>query len=295
MIAIIDRMGLDEDTPIEAKLLSNTIEGAQSRIEEQNFKRRKYVLSYDDVMNQQRTLIYKQRREVLDDKDMTDKILNMIRGNVEDTVSAHTADDIVDNWDLAGLRSIFMGYLTTDDDFKFTDEEKKKLKREDISDMLIERAENKLKEKEELFTPDVFHEVERAILLQNVDRAWMDHIDGMDDLKGSIGLQSYAHRDPVVEYRMVGADMFDAMIAEIRDKTVRMILTVIPKPEQEITRVQVAKPMTEGFDGGEKKSTKKVTISQTREASKVGRNDPCPCGSGKKYKNCCGSNANRVQ
>ena len=160
--------------------------------------------------------------------------------------------------------------------------------------MLNDRAMARLKEKEELFTPETFKEVERAILLRHVDSAWMDHIDAMDDLKSNIGLQAYAHRDPVVEYRMAGADMFDAMIAEIRDKTVRDIMTVIPRPQTQITRVQIAKPLLEGFDGDGKKSVKKVTVEK-RESPKVGRNDPCPCGSGKKYKNCCGANANRVQ
>ena len=153
----------------------------------------------------------------------------------------------------------------------------------------MDKAEEKYNEKEELFGEDNFREVERAILLQNVDSGWMDHIDAMDDLKGNIGLQAYAHRDPVVEYRMVGADMFDAMVAEIRDKTVRALLTVVPKPQQEVVRVQVAKPLTEGFEGGPKQGAKKVVLTPKRSA-KVGRNDPCPCGSGKKYKNCCGAN-----
>jgi preprotein translocase subunit SecA len=117
----------------------------------------------------------------------------------------------------------------------------------------------------------------------------MEHIDAMDDLKGDIGLQAYAHRDPVTEYRMAGADMFDAMVAEIRDKTVRSLLTVLPKPQQEVVRVQVAKPLIEGFEGGQQQAAKKVTLTPRRSA-KVGRNDPCPCGSGRKYKNCCGAN-----
>ena len=146
---------------------------------------------------------------------------------------------------------------------------------------------DRIREREELFTPERFREVERAILLRNVDTAWMEHIDAMDDLKGNIGLQAYAHRDPVTEYRMVGADMFDAMVAEIRDKTVRALLTVVPKPQQEVVRVQVAKPLIEGFEGGPKQGAKKVTLTPKR-STKVGRNDPCPCGSGKKYKNCHG-------
>ena len=289
IITLIDRLGLDEDTPIEAGILSNTIETAQKRIEDNNFKRRKYVLSYDDVMNQQRTIIYKQRQSVLDDSDLSETMLNMVRGTVENAVLSHTSEGTAAEWDFAGLRADLMGYLCTDEDFQYSDEELKTLTRQDVTAMLVERAEARIREREELFTPERFREVERAILLQNVDRGWMDHIDAMDDLKGNIGLQAYAHRDPVTEYRMVGADMFDAMVAEIRDKTVRALLTVVPKPQQEVVRVQVAKPLIEGFEGGAKQAAKKVTLTPKRSA-KVGRNDPCPCGSGKKYKNCCGAN-----
>ena len=289
IISMIDRLGLDEDTPIEARLLTGTIESAQKRIEDQNFKRRKYVLSYDDVMNQQRTIIYKQRQSVLDDVDLSETIMNMVRGTIENAVDAHTMADHAADWDLAGLRSTLMGYLCTEDDFDYTAEELKKLSKEALTEELISRAEARIAEREELFTPEKFREVERAVLLRNVDTAWMDHIDAMDDLKGSIGLQAYAQRDPVNEYRVVGADMFDAMVAEIRDKTVRMILTVLPAPREEIKRVQVANPIGEGFEGG-KKGDKKVVVKPVRSA-KVGRNDPCPCGSGKKYKSCCGDPA----
>ncbi len=289
IVSIIDRLGLDEDTPIEAGILSGTIETAQKRIEDNNFKRRKYVLSYDDVMNQQRTIIYGQRQSVLDDSDLSETMLNMVRGTVENAVLSHTSEGTAAEWDFAGLRADLMGYLCTDEDFNYTEDELKKLTQQDVVKMLTERAEARIHEREELFTPDRFREVERAILLQNVDRGWMDHIDAMDDLKGNIGLQAYAHRDPVVEYRMVGADMFDAMVAEIRDKTVRALLTVMPKPQQEVVRVQVAKPLIEGFEGGAKPSAKKVVLTPKRSV-KVGRNDPCPCGSGKKYKNCCGAN-----
>ena len=289
IVAVIDRMGLDEDTPIEAGILSNTIENAQKRIEDSNFKRRKYVLSYDDVMNQQRTIIYGQRQSVLDDSDLSETMMNMIRGNIKAAVASHTSEGPATEWDFAGLRADLMGYLCTEEDFKYSDAELEDLTAEDVTDMLLTRAEERIREREELFTPERFREVERAILLRNVDTAWMDHIDAMDDLKGNIGLQAYAHRDPVTEYRMVGADMFDAMVAEIRDKTVRALLTVMPRPQQEVVRVQVAKPLIEGFEGGAKQAAKKVVLTPKRSA-KVGRNDPCPCGSGKKYKNCCGAN-----
>ncbi len=289
IISMIDRLGLDEDTPIEARILSGTIESAQKRIEDNNFKRRKYVLSYDDVMNQQRTIIYQQRRSVLDDSDLSETMLNMIRSTIEAAVANHTSEGAAADWDFAGLRAALMGYLCGEDDFRYTDEELASLTTDGVTAMLIQRAEDRIREREELFTPERFREVERAILLQNVDRAWMDHIDAMDDLKGNIGLQAYANRDPVTEYRMVGADMFDAMVAEIRDNTVRALLTVMPKPQGEVVRVQVAKPLQEGFEGVGKGSAKRVVLTPKRSA-KVGRNDPCPCGSGKKYKNCCGAN-----
>ena len=151
----------------------------------------------------------------------------------------------------------------------------------------MEKAETKYNEKEELFGEQTFREVERAVLLRNVDTAWMDHIDAMDDLKGSIGLQAYAQRDPITEYRIVGGDAFDAMVNDIREKTVRMLLSIVPKPREEVQRVQVANPLQDGFEGQGKKVVKKVSVVR-REAPKIGRNDPCPCGSGKKYKNCCG-------
>ncbi len=290
IVSMIDRLGLDEDTPIEARILSGTIETAQKRIEDNNFKRRKYVLSYDDVMNQQRSIIYKQRQSVLDDKDLSETMMNMIRATIETAVHSHTAEGHASEWDFAGLRADLMGYLCNDEDFKYSEDELATLTQEDVTAMLYARAEARIREREELFTPETFREVERSILLQNVDRAWMEHIDAMDDLKGNIGLQAYANRDPVTEYRMVGADMFDAMVAEIRDKTVRALLTVMPKPKNEVVRVQIAKPLQEGFEGGGKPAAKRVVLTPKRSA-KVGRNDPCPCGSGKKYKNCCGANA----
>ena len=289
IVSMIDRIGLDEDTPIEARILSGTIETAQKRIEDSNFKRRKYVLSYDDVMNQQRTIIYKQRQAVLDDADLSETLWGMVKGTIETAVAAYTADGSPAEWDFAGLRAALMGYLCTDEDFRYSDEELADLTPEDITETLLARAKERLDEREELFSPERFREVERAILLQNVDRAWMDHIDAMDDLKGNIGLQAYANRDPVTEYRMVGADMFDAMVAEIRDNTVRALLTVMPKPREEVVRIQIAKPLEEGFEGSAKGSAKRVVLTPKR-ATKVGNNDPCPCGSGKKYKFCCGAN-----
>ena len=287
---LIDRMGIDESTPIDARILSNSIENAQKRIEDNNFKRRKNVLAYDDVMNQQRTIIYKQRGEVLDGSEtISDTIKRMMLSDIRECVAVHTADDSAENWSFDSLRAS-LSFLCDETDFNYTAEELKKLKREQIADLLTERALDRFAEKEELFGEELFLEVQRSILLKNVDTAWMDHIDAMDDLKGMINLQAMAHRDPINEYRIAGGDMFDAMIAEIRDKTVRMILSVVPRPAQQFTRVQVANPLNAGFEGDAAKTQTVKRISVRKDAAqKVGRNDPCPCGSGKKFKNCCGA------
>ena len=291
MITIVNALGLPEDAPIDAKILSNTIESAQKRIEDQNFKRRKYVLSYDDVMNQQRNIIYSQRNSVLNGDDISETIVKMIESTIVENVSLYLNDDDHTLWDFVGLREAYKGLLTFPEDFDYDDKSLKKLKADDVANMLYDRAIEIYKQKEELFGTEKFREIERAILLQNVDYNWMEHIDAMDDLKDTIRLQAYAQRDPINEYRLQGADMFDAMIADIRDRTVRMVLSVVPKTS-EVERVQVAKPISEGFEGDGSKKPKKIRIAKKAEES-IGRNDLCPCGSGKKYKKCCGSPANQ--
>ena len=285
MIAIVDRLGLPEDMPIDTKILSNQIENAQMRIEDQNFKRRKYVLTYDDVMNQQRNVIYSQRNGVLNGDDISDTIKKMIEATINENVCSYLSGDEQEHWDFAGLREAYKGLLTTDDDFTEF-ENGKKIKKQEMVQLLVERAMESYNEKVELVGEERFREIERSILLRNVDLNWMDHIDAMDDLKGSIRMQAYAQRDPVNEYRLQGADMFDAMIADIRDRTVRMILSITVKTP-EIKREQLAKPITEGFEGDESKKPKRVTV--IKRTAEAGRNDLCPCGSGKKYKKCCGA------
>ncbi len=288
--AIVDRLGLPEDMPIDAKILSGTIESAQKKIEDQNFKRRKYVLTYDDVMNQQRNIIYKQRQDVLNGEDISETVKKMILATVGENVDTYLQGEEAEHWDFAGLREAYKGVLTTPEDFDYSESELKKLKKDDVFDLLADRAMALYEEKEALVGEERFREIERAVLLQNVDRNWMEHIDTMDDLKDTIRLQSYAQRDPVNEYRLQGADMFDAMVADIRERTSRMILSVTIKT-QEVKRVQLAKPLAEGFDDGGNKVQKKVTVVKKASES-IGRNDLCPCGSGKKYKKCCGSPAN---
>ena len=296
---IVDHLGIADDEAIDMRILSNAIETAQRRIEDTNFKRRRDVLTYDDVMNQQRAIIYKQRGEVLNGDDVSDTIIGMIKGTISDAVEEYTRAENHEDWDLEGLRSNYMGLLCTPDDFEYTREDKKKLKKSELTELLTERAMKLYEEKEQLFGTEVFREVERSVLLRNVDSHWMDHIDAMDNLEHEIGLQAYAQRDPVNEYRIVGAEMFDSMVSEIRDGTVRMILSVMPRT-QSAERVSVAKETGEGFSGSNGRrivkrpaapqKPKGVTISGKQ---KIGRNDPCPCGSGKKYKNCCGANPNK--
>ncbi len=290
LIGTVERLGLPDDMPIDAKILSNRIEGAQKRIEDQNFKRRKYVLTYDDVMNQQRNVIYKQRNDVLNGEDISNTVQKMILATVGENVETHLHGDDPTLWDFAGLRETYKGILTSSDDFHYDEHELKKLNRDEILEELCQRATELYRQKEQTIGEERFREIERAVLLQNVDRSWMDHIDAMEDLKDSIRLQSYAQRDPVNEYRLQGADMFDAMVSDIRDRTSRMILSItIQTPE--VKRVQLAKPLVEGFEGTGEKKPKKVTVVK-KASDAVGRNDLCPCGSGKKYKRCCGSPEN---
>jgi preprotein translocase subunit SecA len=239
-------------------------------------------------MNQQRNVIYGQRNSVLNGDDIGETIRKMIGSTIQDNVSTHLHGDDATLWDFAGLREMYKGMLTTDEDFLEYAENPSKAKPSKIADMLTERAFALYDEKVALVGEERFKEIERAVLLQNVDRNWMEHIDAMDDLKDTIRLQSYAQRDPVNEYRIQGADMFDAMVTDIRDTTVRMILSVTIKTP-EVKRVQLAKPLTEGFEGeGGAKKPARVTVAK-KAAAEVGRNDLCPCGSGKKYKKCCGA------
>ncbi|MBE6701858.1 MAG: preprotein translocase subunit SecA [Ruminococcaceae bacterium] len=286
---LVTRLGLPEDQPISAGILSGSIERAQRQIEENHFKRRKYVLTYDDVMNQQRNLIYTQRLEVLNGEDISETVRGMMRASIEETVASFAADEDFHLWNLEGLEKYYSGYLLHSGDLDPEQIAEEKWKSKDLVAFIFDKALAIYDSKEELFGADVFREVERSILLQTVDRHWMEHIDIMDDLKGSIGLQAYAQRDPVNEYRLQGSEIFEEMVAEIRSETVRVLLSAVPRT-QTAQRVQVAKPLKEGL-AGEAGQQKKTTII-VRKAEKVGRNDLCPCGSGKKYKKCCGAPAN---
>ena len=280
---MMDRLNVADDVPIEAKMLTKTIENAQLKVEARNFDIRKNVLQYDDVLNRQREVIYKQRNEVLDGADLKEAILRMIDSALEAKVERYLPKNVEhDNWDMEGLRESYMGWLIGEDDLQFTKDEIEELDPEFVVNELQKKAHELYEKREQEFTPAITRELERVILLKNVDRYWMDHIDAMEELKRGINLRAYAQRNPVVEYRVEGSDMFDATIDQIREDTARMMLTVKLRTKEEPKREQVAKPTTAtGGDGSDKKRP-------VRAGKKIGRNDPCPCGSGKKYKKCCG-------
>ena len=323
MKAIMDRLNVEENVPIENKVLSNSIESAQRKVESRNFGIRKNVLQYDDVMNRQREIIYAQRNEVLDGKDLKEQILKMLRQAVESRVKTYLpAETPKEDWNLEGLRDYYRGWLLGPDELQFTPSEVENLEADYVIDEIYKKAEAIYENREKVFGSSLMRELERVVLLKNVDTKWMDHIDAMEELKRGIRLRAYAQHDPVVEYRLEGFDMFDEMIAAIREDTARMMLTLRlqvqrtparepaataansgapgtgsqdsqpqapvppPAPARYIApkREQVAKPTsTSGGSDGSDSAGKTV-----RKGKKVGRNDPCPCGSGKKYKKCCG-------
>ncbi len=280
MQLMMGRLADDENMPIESKMISKTVESSQKKVEGKNFGIRKNTLQYDDVMNRQRQLIYKQRDQVLDGIDLTDKIIAMLDTNIEENVKNYLAGDHKSDWNVAGLKEKYKGWLTTDDDFEDVDA----LSIDETIETLQERGHKILDEKREMLGDEMFQDFERMVLLRNVDTLWMDHIDAMDDLKQGIGLRAYAQRDPVVAFRMESYDMFDEMTATIRENTVRMMLTIMPRRREDVERKAVAK-VTATSSGGDD-TVKKEPV---RKGQKIGPNDPCPCGSGKKYKKCCGA------
>ena len=278
--SLMTTLKIDEDMPIDAKLISSSIESAQRKVEGRNFEMRKNVLKFDDVMNKQREIIYGQRSKVLEGEDLKSEIAKMRAESVEKTADIYlAADEDKENWNLNGLRDYYSGWLLTDGDLRFDKDEFEKLKKEDVVRIIRDRMEERYAAREKEFGEETMRELERVALLRNVDLKWMDHIDDMSDLKQGIYLRGYGQHDPVVEYRIEGFEMFDSMIEAIREDTVKMLLTVRLRAE-EPKREQVAVPMESGGDG---------TAPQRPAAKKKdGRNDPCPCGSGKKYKHCCG-------
>lgn len=284
LTGMMNSLNVAEDMPIESNLLTKVIESSQKKIEGRNFSIRKNVLNYDDVMSKQREIIYKQRSMVLDGEDIHEFVIKMMKELISSTVVKYLLDEnIHDDWNLKGLREHFMGIITEPSDFNYTTEELSAATRDGISEELITRALEKYAEREKRLGSDLLREVERVILLKVVDTKWMTHIDDMDELKKGIGLRAYGQKNPVVEYRYEGFDMFDAMIESIQEDTVRMLFTVQVTMNEAPKREQIAKPddPSAGSTDG--------SLPVQRVSNKVNRNDPCPCGSGKKYKKCCGS------
>ena len=281
---LMDTLGLEEDMPIENKMISNTIESAQKKLEAQNFGIRKNVLQFDDVMNKQREIIYGQRRQVLNGEDISATMRTMLKENIEASVASFCAGEIADDWDFAALRRHYLGWLARETDFHYTTAQLEDLTKEQIAQVLIERGEAILEAKEKKYGSPLMRELERICLLRNVDTKWMDHIDNMDQLRQGIYLRGYGQRDPVIEYRIEGFEMFDEMIESIKEDAVRMLLTVEIRTEQPMQRTQVAKPSGDAAVPG--KGVKSTGKNGPVKVQKIGRNDPCPCGSGLKWKKC---------
>ena len=276
-------LNVEEDMPIESKMLTKIIESSQKKVEGRNFSIRKNVLNYDDVMNTQREIIYKQRSQVLDGEDLHGSILKMMDELIENTVILYLPEeDVKEHWNIVGLKDYFLGWLISDEDLSFEDNELDDITRDDIISALNDKAKEIYSAKEKEYGEEIIRELERVILLKVVDTKWMAHIDDMDELKKGIGLRAFGQKNPVVEYRYEGFEMFDAMVDSIREDTVRMLLTVKLQKNVVPEREQVQKPDAPNAGAGD------GSFSEERKSNKVGDNDPCPCGSGKKYKKCCG-------
>jgi len=286
---IASMLNIPEDQAIDAKILSNTIESAQKKVESSNFARRKRVLEYDDIINKQRSIIYDQRKKVLDGEDLSSYINKMAEDVIDNAVEKYLTGDIPDNWDFNGLRNDFKGYFLTDDDVNYGTEDFDWLNKETVKDELLTKERNAYSETERINTPDTMREIERVILLKTVDKYWMAHIDAMDDLRRGVSLRGYSQRDPLVEYKFESYDMFEEMISVIKYETVRLLLNARVVRKDQIKRESVAKPIFEGrADEDGDKPKVKPKQSPVVNVKKVGPNEPCPCGSGKKYKKCCG-------
>ena len=274
---MMNMLKVDENVPIETGILTKSIESAQQRIEGRNFAIRKNVLDYDDVMNKQRDLIYTQRNRVLDGEDIKDTVRKMMDETIEAAVELNLEGDVPDLWNFDKLRNYFRGWLVGENDLRFTIEELNRIDKDDIVEMLQEKAHAICQRKEEEYGSEMMREIERVMLLRSVDMHWMDHIDAMDELRQGIGLRAYGQHNPVVEYRNEGYDMFSAMTDMIREDTTKMVLcATVRRNDEGPKREKVAE---------EEKTDKNATV---RGKGVVSKNAPCPCGSGLKYKRCCG-------
>mgnify|MGYP000228359593 FL=1 len=285
---MMETLGIDEDTPIDAKILSGAIENAQKTVEGRNFQSRKNVLEYDDVMNVQRKIIYEQRRQVLDGEDLQKNIQSMMRFYVDTYVASAFGEQpkLADKQHFFEMMTHFEPIFFPTGTWLLSDEELAALTREQAEEKILSLMQRAYAKREEQFTSPVMREIERVVTLRVVDEFWMDHIDAMDDLRQGIRLRAYAQTDPVIEYKREGFDMFEAMNDAIKEEIVRRVFLVRIKTNEEIKRQRVAKVTGEGA-GGDKTVKRQPVVKKI----KVGPNDPCPCGSGKKYKKCCGRTA----
>ena len=281
VMGMMDSLGLDEDTPIDAKILSNAVENAQKSVESRNFRVRKSVLEYDDVMNTQREVIYAQRQKVLDGEELRENVLNNLHALVESSVTTALAQTggLVDETSGRTILAQFQGIYFPRGAWTIPE----KATAEEVTEQIYQLALHTYEAKEAAYTPRLMRELERVIMLRVVDEYWMDNIDAMDDLKQGIGLRAYGQHDPVIAYKEEGYEMFQAMIQAIREETVRRMFLVQLKSQQEVKRERVAKET--GTAAASQSEVKKQPVRSA--AKKVGPNDPCPCGSGKKYKKCC--------
>ena len=282
---LMQKLSPDDDIPMDVRMLSKQIETAQRRIEGRNFDIRKHVLQYDDVMNQQRNIIYAQRKAVLMGENVHDNIVEMIHTLIGSAMDTYCQQNVVrDEWDLDGLVAYVQRLMLPPRDKLITAEERQSIKREDLTQRIMQRAEAYYQEREQVAVDAGadMREIERVILLRSVDRHWMDHIDDMDQLRQGVSLRAYGQRDPAVEYKMEGFDMFENMVHSIQEDTVLMLyhLNVQSAP----TRKSVVKEAQTNMDNADASQNR----SPAQKKDSVGRNDPCPCGSGRKYKNCCG-------
>ena len=288
VMGMMDSLGLDEDTPIDAKILSGAVENAQKSVESRNFRARKNVLEYDNVMNTQREVIYAQRQKVLDGESLRENMMTMLRGVMESGVAtAMSQAGALTEETVAQILRQFEGIYFAKGAFR----PEGKLTADTLADQLYALAVKTYEAKETAYTPEVMRELERVVMLRVVDEYWMDNIDAMDDLKQGIGLRAYGQHDPVVAYKEEGYQMFEAMIAAIREETIRRMFLVRLQSRQEVKREKVAKET--GTAAASEPQVKKVPVRNA--SNKVGPNDPCPCGSGKKYKKCCMQKEKRAE
>ena len=279
---LMEKLGVDEDTPIDAKMLSGAIENAQKQVESRNFQTRKNVLQYDDVMNTQREIIYKQRRQVLDGEDLQNSIQNMLRNMISNAILGHMGEQ--KHMDAENFREAvahFRAMFLAPTDLLLSDEELARYDAEELTQLVLDKAEAAYARKEQEITPPLMRELERVIMLRVVDEYWMDHIDAMTELRQGIGLRAYAQNDPVVAYKEEGYEMFENMVAAIQEETLRRLFLVRLRQNEEVKRERVAKVTGESGSGDGT-----VRKQPVRKVVKIGRNDPCPCGSGLKWKKC---------